>query len=363
MTNTQTLKQTPLYNAMLALGGKMVNFHGWQLPVQFKGIMDEHKAVRSACGIFDVSHMGQVFVNGKDAYKFVSYINSNNIKNVVGAGVYSHVLNEKGGIVDDVIAFCLSQERFLVIVNSATTEKDFAWFQKNSKGFDVKLENKSENYGMFALQGPKSLDVMKEICLKALELPRFGILETSILGEDVFVSRTGYTGEDGFEVIADKSVIEKIWNAFVKNPNHTVTPCGLGARDTLRLEAGYLLYGQDANDDTTSYQAGYGWVVKMKKENFIGKAALLEKGKIHKTQLKGIKLLERGVPRPDLKVIKDGQEIGHLTSATFSPTFSCGIAMGYVPTELKEGDEVFVRIHNKDVKAQICKTPFYQNKV
>ncbi|MCX5783180.1 MAG: glycine cleavage system aminomethyltransferase GcvT, partial [Elusimicrobia bacterium] len=252
MSATQTIRKTPLYDSMVKAGGKIVDFHGWALPIQFAGILQEHKAVRTACGIFDVSHMGQVFVTGPDAHKLLQLVNANDIKDIPSKGEYSHVLNPKGGLVDDVIPFCLSKERFLVVVNATTSVKDFEWVKSQSKGLNVKVENASDRYGMIALQGPTSLDMMNVLCPDALKLPRFCILETKLFGQPAFITRTGYTGEDGFEVMAEGKNIIPVWDFFIKKG---AVPCGLGSRDTLRLEAGYLLYGQDVDDDHTTYEA------------------------------------------------------------------------------------------------------------
>jgi len=356
------LKKTPLYDSIVKLGGKVVDFHGWALPVQFEGILKEHKAVRSSCGLFDVSHMGQVFVKGPDAHKFLQHINSNNVRNEPGRGVYSHVLNSSGGLIDDVINFCIGDNSFFVIVNSATTEKDFDWFRANSKNFNVQLENASDRFGMLALQGPRSLGIMQKLCADAIKLKRFGIMEAELFGEKCFVTRTGYTGEDGFEVCASHAVTVKVWDFFIKEG---ALPCGLGARDTLRLEAGYLLYGQDVDDNHNSYEAGYGWVVKMNKGDFIGKTALENSGaeKGIKTRLTGFVLTQAGIARPGYAVYRGVNKIGELTSATFSPTIGMSIGMGYMPVDIKEGDFVEVEIHSKRVQAKVCKMPFYNNKV
>jgi aminomethyltransferase len=363
---TQTIRRTPLYDTMLKAGGRMVDFHGWELPVQFAGILQEHRAVRNDCGLFDVSHMGQVFVTGKDAHAFVQKVNANDIKAEPGRGAYSHVLNERGGLVDDVIPFCLSAERFLIVVNSATTDKDFAWFQKQAAGMDVKLENASDRFGMIALQGPKAPQLMAEFWPDAVKLPRFWIMETKIHGEQGFICRTGYTGEDGCEIIASPAAIVKVWNElFEKGGKYGLVPCGLGSRDTLRLEAGYLLYGSDVDDDHNSYEANYGWVVKPKKGEFIGKeAAVRAKAEGIKRKLTGVMLTQGGVPRPGCAILRNGEKIGELCSATFSPLIGKGIGVGYmVPPDLKEGDALEVEIHGKRIAAKVAKVPFYQNKV
>lgn len=366
MTNQAVLSRTPLYESAVKAGGKMVDFHGWELAVQFSSILDEHKAVRSACGIFDVSHMGQVFVTGPDAHKFVQHVNANDVKPVPGKGVYSHVLNERGGVVDDVINFCLSPERFLIVVNSATTDKDFVWFQKHAAGMNVKLENASARFGMIALQGPKAPELMKELWPKSVEVSRFGIMEATIHGDEGYIVRTGYTGEDGCEIIASNAAIVKVWDELLeKGKKYGILPCGLGSRDVLRLEAGYLLYGQDVDDERTTYEASYGWVVKMKKPEFVGKEALLKRKEAgFKEKLTGFMLDGGGVPRNGCAIYHKGQKIGSFTSATFSPLFKRGLGVGYVtPVDLPMGEPVEIEIHGRRAPAKVHKTPFYDNKV
>jgi aminomethyltransferase len=366
VTETINLKKTALNRIMADLGGKMVNFYGWYLPLQFGGILSEHKSVRNTCGIFDVSHMGNIFIEGRDAYKFVQSVNSNDVKPIEGRGVYSHMPNDRGGIVDDVIAFCVNRHRFYMVVNAATIQKDFDWLDKNSKAFDVKITNASGDYQMIALQGPKSPALMREFCPNALKLARFHLIETKLFDLDCVVTRTGYTGEDGFEIAGPAKAIVAVFKALMeKGEKYGITPCGLGARDTLRLEAGYLLYGQDIDETRTPYEAGYGWVVKLNKEiDFIGKSALI-KQKEHGTQtrLTGFILTERAIARSGCEINKDDKIIGQLTSATFSPTLGKSIGMGYVPCDLKEGEEVTLTVHSRQFKAMVSKIPFYKNRV
>ncbi len=357
---TENLKKTPLCAACQAAGGKMVDFHGWLLPVQFDSILAEHKAVREAAGMFDVSHMGQVWVEGKDAWKFLQYINTNNIKNIPAKGTYSHIVNELGHIIDDAISFCLTPEKFLVVVNAACIDTDVAWFTKQATNFDVRITNDSANWGMIALQGPKAVEVAANLIPGVQEMPRFTIKEISLFGANGYVTRTGYTGEDGVEIMLPGEAIVKLWDALKAAG---VKPCGLGARDVLRLEAGYLLNGTDATGTQSPYEAGCGWVVKLDKENFIGKEALAaQKAAGLKRKLTGFVLTGGGVPREGCKVYKGGVEKGLLTSGTYSPLFK-GIAVGYADTDLKEEDAVEIEIHGRLVPAKKIKTPFYQNRV
>ena len=352
------LKKTPLCAACEKAGGKMVDFHGWLLPVQFNSIIAEHKAVREGVGMFDMSHMGQIFVEGKDAWPFLEFINCNKIKNEISAGTYSHILTEQGTIIDDAIAFCLTREKFLVVVNAACVEEDFNWFKKQAANFDVTVRNESDNWSMIALQGPKAVETILKLVPAVPE--RFHIAKISLFGANGFITRTGYTGEDGVEIMLPNAYIETLWNELLKLG---VTPCGLGARDVLRLEAGYLLNGADANQTKTPYEANCAWVVKLAKENFIGKRALeAKKAAGFASKLTGFKLKVPGVPREGCKVFYKDVEKGILTSGTFSPLFK-GIAVGYLSTDVPAGAEVEIEVHNRKLPAEVVKTPFYKNRV
>lgn len=358
--NTEILKRTPLCAACQAAGGKMVDFHGWFLPVQFDSILAEHKAVRTSAGMFDVSHMGQVFVEGKDTWKFLQYVNTNIIKRTQFKGTYSHIVNEKGCIIDDAISFALTHEKYLVVVNAACIDKDVAWFNQHAAGFDVKITNDSDNWGMIALQGPKALEYAEKQIPGVSQMERFTIKEINLFGAQGYVTRTGYTGEDGVEIMLPPRAIIDLWNAL---KDAGVKPCGLGARDVLRLEAGYLLNGVDATGTQTPYEANCGWVVKLDKPTFIGQGALSAQKVVGlKQRLSGFVLTAPGVPREGCKIFKDGVQKGVVTSGTFSPLFK-GIAMGYADTDLQEGDSVEIEIHGRLIAAKKVKTPFYQNRV
>ena len=356
-----TLTKTALYDACLNAGGKMVDFHGWMLPVQYESIISEHKAVREAAGVFDVSHMGQVFFEGPDAHKFLQTVATNNFKTVPNAGAYAHILNEKGGIIDDVIAFCLTPQKFLVVVNSATRFKDVEWFKQQAKGFDVKVTDASDDYSMVALQGPKSLDILEALDKDIKALPRFNIKSADIFGEPCYITRTGYTGEDGVEIMGGAQTIIKLFNWSIANG---FKPCGLGARDVLRLEAGYLLSGSDMDESRTPYQASCGWVVKLNKtEDFIGKEVMLaQKQQGVAEKWTGFTLVGPGMAREGCLIYKDGQQAGSLTSATYSPLFKC-ICAGYAPSSLQEGDSVEIEVRGNKLPAKVVKMPFYKNRV
>lgn len=364
MATAATVRKTALNEAMRKAGGKMVNFHGWELPIRFEGILKEHAAVRNSAGVFDVSHMGQLFVTGADSFKLLQKTNANDLrKAVVGKGVYSHLLNEKGGLVDDIIAFCLALNRYLVIVNAATSEKDFKWLLAQAARMNVKVENKSDDYSMIAAQGPNVPKMMELMAPEAVKLPRFAVVEKKLFGADCFISRTGYTGEDGFEIISPHAVITGIWNQVMElGKPYNIIPCGLGARDTLRLESGYLLYGVDVDDDHTAYEANYGWVVCLDKGNFTAKDILLKQNREGvKRKLTGVALTSAGVPRPGCKVFRNGKELGELASATYSPTLKKGIGTGYLSEPgLKPGEPLEVEIHGKKVPAEVHKVPFHK---
>lgn len=357
----KTLNKTALYDACLKAGGKMVDFHGWMLPVQYEGIIAEHKAVREAAGVFDVSHMGQIFFEGPDAHKFLQTVATNNFKIIPNAGAYAHVLNEKGGIIDDIIAFCLTPEKFLLVVNSATRHKDFEWFKKQSAGFDITVTDASDDYAMLALQGPKSLDILESLDKEIKNLPRFNIKSATIFDADCYITRTGYTGEDGVEIMGPAEAVIKLFDWSVANG---FKPCGLGARDVLRLEAGYLLSGSDMDESKTPYEASCGWVVKLKKEeNFIGKDIMLaQKENGVKEKWTGFALLGPGIAREGCLIWQNGKQIGRLTSATYSPLFKC-ICAGYAPATLQEGDAVEIEVRGNKLPAKAVKMPFYKNRV
>jgi aminomethyltransferase len=363
MSATSELRRTSLYEQHKALGARLVDFHGWELPIQYESIIKEHEAVRKYAGLFDVSHMGQVWVRGKDALAFLQKVNANDIARIgPGKAIYSHLPNETGGIVDDVIVSCLEKDRYLVVVNASTREKDVAWLKKQAHGLQVELDDKSDHYAMIALQGPEAARIAGMLYPDVPALPRFGAMELSFFDQPGVVTRTGYTGEDGFEFIVPAEIASRLWdNLLLKGRALGLAPCGLGARDTLRLEAGLLLYGNDIDDEHTTFEADYGWVVKLEKGDFIGRAALQkQKAEGLKRKLTGVKLLERGVPRAGAPVFVDGKQAGALCSATFSPCLQTGIGVGYLDRpDLPPGTKVELEIHGRRVAGEVVKPPFY----
>jgi len=353
--------------------GKLVLFAGFEMPVWYKGIIQEHLAVRNGVGIFDVSHMGRVLITGREAEEFLNYVTTNDVSKLTPMSAqYSTMCNEQGGIKDDFVVSKLEEEKFFMVYNASNRAKNFKWLTKQSKNFNVKVEDVSDEIAMFAVQGPKAEQTLQKVsCEDLSKVRRFKCIWTKIAGEEGFASRTGYTGEDGFEVF--------IWNAPLSNPEKAlkaweavleagkefgIEPCGLGARDTLRLEAGMCLYGNDIDEQTTPLEARISFVVKFHKQDFIGKEALLkQKEQGLKRKRVGLTVLERGIPRPHQEVFKNGKRIGEVTSGTFSPLLKKGIAMAYVSSEhAKEGTQVSIKIRDKHVKAEIVKLPFYQRR-
>jgi aminomethyltransferase len=364
MSATSELRRTCLYERHRSLGARLVDFHGWELPIQYESIIKEHEAVRLRAGLLDVSHMGQVWVRGRDALAFLQRVNANDVGRLVpGKALYSHLPNERGGVVDDVIVSCLAKDRYLVVVNAATREKDVEWLRRNVGDLSVELEDASDHFGMIALQGPLAAQIAGAISAAIPELPRFGALELPLYDQPCVVTRTGYTGEDGFEFIIPAEIASRLWdNLLLKGRSFGAAPCGLGARDTLRLEAGLLLYGSDVDDEHSTLEADYGWVVKLDKGDFVGRAALQkQKAEGLRRKLTGVKLLERGVPRAGAPVLVDGRKAGTLCSATYSPSLQTGIGLGYLDRpDLAPGTRVAVEIHGRQVSAEIVKPPFYR---
>jgi len=340
------------------------------MPIWYKDITLEHLAVRNNVGIFDITHMGRSLVTGKDAEKFLNYVTTNDVAKLIPLSAhYTTFCNENGGIKDDFVLSRLEQERFLAVYNAANREKDYNWLVKNAEGFTVKVEDVSDNITMFAVQGPKAERTLQKISTENLSMiPRFKCGWTKLADVKAFVSRTGYTGEDGFEVFIWDTLIEKpdnaikAWNGILRaGEEFGITPCGLGARDTLRLEAGMCLYGNDIDENTTPLEAGLGFVVKLEKDAFIGKGVLQkQKAEGVKRKRVGIRNLGVGVPRQHHEVYKNGQKIGTITSGTFSPLLKYGIAMAYVTSEhAVVGDKVQVKIREKMAEGEIVKFPFY----
>jgi len=357
-------RRTPLYEAHKRHGGKLVEFAGWELPVQYTGLLEEHRAVREAAGLFDVSHMGEVWFHGEGALEACNELITNDLARIAdGQALYAGMLNERGGFVDDVIAYRFSPTKILVCVNAANTDKDFAWMQRHVRP-GVELKNESDQWAQLALQGPKAQAILQKLTAHDLSsIPFFHFAEIEVEGRPVIAARTGYTGEDGFEIFCRPQDAEALWEAiYAAGKPEGLKLAGLGARDSLRTEAKLALYGNDIDDEHTPLEAGLGWIVKWDKPHFIGKEAL-EKQKAEgvKRKLVGFTLTERGIPRHGYPVLKDGEQVGVVTSGTQSPTLGMPIGLAYVPTELSaEGSTFHVEIRGKPVAAKVIKTPFYK---
>jgi aminomethyltransferase len=363
-------RRTQLYD-IHAKTSKLTVFAGFEMPIYYKDITPEHLAVRNGVGIFDISHMGRVLVTGSDSERFLNYVITNDVTTLApNSAQYSVMCTENGGIIDDFLVYRLETERFLVVFNASNREKDYDWLIRNSKGFNVNIEEISDNVAMFAVQGPKAEKTLQKISTEDLSsIGRFKCGSSRLDGVDVFLSRTGYTGEDGFEVfvwnasVAKPDYAVKLWNAVLESGKaFGIEPCGLGARDTLRLEAGLCLYGNDIDESTTPFEAGLGFVVKLQKERFIGKERLQQqKAEGTKRKRVGVKMLEQGIPRAGSEVYSEtNEEIGRLTSGTFSPLLRQGVGMGYVQTAYsQDGTAVNIKIRERMAKARISAFPLY----
>ena len=356
---TSELKKTPLYQNYVDSGAKIVEFGGWAMPVQFTSIKEEHNAVRYEVGMFDVSHMGEISIKGNDASKFVQYLLSNDTNNLTDTKAqYTALCNEEGGIIDDLVTYKIGDNDYLLIVNAANTDKDFAWVQKHAPKFDVEVSNVSNQFGQLAVQGPKARDLVSGLVdIDVSEMKPFDFQQNvTLFGKNVILSQSGYTGEDGFEIYCEAKDTVDIWNGFIE---HNVVPCGLGARDTLRLEAGLPLHGQDLTESITPYEGGIAFAAKpLIEEDFIGKSVLKdqkENGSERRTV--GLELLDKGIARTGYPVLDlDGNEIGEVTAGTQAPSSGKSIAMAIIKRdEFEMGRELLVQVRKRQLKAKIVK--------
>lgn len=357
-------KRTPLYDEHVKMGGKMVPFAGYMMPVQFNGVVSEVKRVRSTVGVFDVSHMGEIIVKGDRRKEFVNYITTNNVMDLESEQVqYTMMLYPDGGIVDDLLVYNLP-DRILLVVNASNAQKDFQWVEKN-RWDDVHVENVSNSISQLAVQGPMAQKVMSKITDYDLDsIPFYYAAETDVCDIPVILSRTGYTGEDGFEIYMPnedaKHIYEKVMEA---GKEFEIEPIGLGARDTLRLEMKYMLYGNDITKDTTPLEAGLSWAVKMTKDDFIGRNALIkQKEEGLKKRLCAFEMIDRGIPRHGYEIFREDKCVGTVTSGNASPSTGKFIGLGYVDVPYnKSGNELMIKIRDKMQKAIVIKPPFYKN--
>jgi len=358
----QGLKKTALHAAHRRAGAKMVEFAGWEMPVQYSGVIDEHVAVRSRAGLFDVSHMGEIEVRGPGALEFCQRISANDVARMnVSQAQYNLLLHENGGVVDDVIFYRLDAERFLVCVNASNNEKDFSWMRQQA-GADVEVDNVSASYAQLALQGPLAEKILQPLTGLALdELKAFHFQFAGVATVRCLVSRTGYTGENGFELYCDVDAAEELWRRLLNAGAHDgLVPAGLGARDTLRLEMGYPLYGHELDDTTTPLEAGLDWVVKFSKPAFIGRSILVrQKAEGAPRRLTALELVEPGIARSGYGLYRNDRLIGRVTSGTKSPTLGKAIALGYLSREAAaSSDDIDVDIRGRKTRAKIVTLPF-----
>ncbi len=359
------MKQVPLNDVHVALGAKMVPFAGFNMPVQYEGVNIEHETVRNGVGVFDVSHMGLFKISGDKALDLIQKVTSNDASVLVnGKAQYSYLPNDKGGIVDDIITYKVGDTEYLMVVNASNIDKDFEWIASHNT-MNAAFENLSDQYSLLAIQGPKANEAMQALTNVDLANLKFYTFEKGTFAgkENVIVSATGYTGSGGIEIYAKNEDIVAIWNEVLKaGESFGIKPIGLAARDTLRLEMGYCLYGNEINDTTSPIAAGLGWVTKFTKDFVNSENIKADKENGVTTKLIGFELIDRGIPRHDYEIVDaEGNVIGHVTSGTQSPSLNKGVGMGYVNKEFaKEGSEIFIRIRKNDVKAQVVKTPFFK---
>jgi aminomethyltransferase len=359
------MKNTALSHVHENLGAKMVPFAGFNMPVQYEGVNAEHELVRTAVGVFDVSHMGEFLISGPNAITLIQKISSNDATVLeVGKAQYSCMPNNDGGIVDDLIIYKMKEEQYLLVVNASNIDKDWNWISQHNT-FGAEMENISEDYSLLAIQGPKAVEAMQSLTsidLSAIKYYHFEVADFAG-AQNIIISATGYTGSGGFEIYCKNTEVEQIWNAvFEAGKDFGIKPAGLAARDTLRLEMGYCLYGNDINDTTSPLEAGLGWVTKFSKDFVNSENLKIQKENGVAKKLVGFEMIDRGIPRHDYEIVdSNGTVIGLVTSGTQAPSLGIAIGLGYVSKELSTPDsEIFIRIRNKDVAAKVVKLPFYK---
>jgi len=369
MSSQTPLKTTPLFEAHQSLGGKMVPFAGWHMPVQYAGVIQEHRAVREAVGVFDVSHMGEIEVRGPQAKAFLQKLLTNDMDRLDDGGIlYSLMCTEDGGAVDDLLVHRFAEDHYFLCVNASNTDKDFDWARGQAGGFEVTLENTSGRTAQLAIQGPRAEALMQTLTSADLSgLGYYRFIQAPVGGVEMIVARTGYTGEDGFEIYMDSDAAVPVFQKILQaGQAYGLQPVGLGARDTLRLEMGYALYGQEIDADHSPLDAGLGWVIKLKKqEEFVGQKALKnQKDKGVVRRLVGLRLTGRGVPRSHYPVLHEGRQVGEVTSGTFSPSLNTGVALCKVPVELAQpGTRLDIEIRQLAVEGEVVPLPFVPSHV
>ncbi|TLF44486.1 glycine cleavage system aminomethyltransferase GcvT [Maribacter aurantiacus] len=360
------MKNTALTKTHEQLGAKMVPFAGYNMPVSYEGVNVEHETVRNGVGVFDVSHMGEFLISGPRALDLIQKVTSNDAsKLTIGRAQYSCLPNETGGIVDDLIVYKIKEEQYLLVVNASNIDKDWAHISKYNTDFKAEMRNLSDDYSLLAIQGPKAVEAMQSLTSVDLSQIKFYHFEVADFAgiEYVIISATGYTGSGGFEIYCKNSEVQQVWDmVFEAGANFGIKPIGLAARDTLRLEMGYCLYGNDINDETSPIEAGLGWITKFTKDFVNSEALEKEKEKGPERKLIGFELDERGIPRHDYDIVDaDGNKIGIVTSGTMSPSLGKGIGLGYVSTEFSAiGSKIHIQIRKNSVPATVVKLPFYK---
>jgi len=362
-TTKELVKTTALTEVHTKLGAKMAPFAGYMMPIQYTGINDEHETVRNAVGVFDVSHMGEFILKGADALDLIQRVTSNDASKLIdGKAQYSCFPNETGGIVDDLIVYRLDEKSYMLVVNASNIEKDWNWINKfNTK--NVEMHNISDKTSLLAIQGPKAMEVLQKLATVALaDIPYYSFARGEVAGaKNVIISNTGYTGAGGFEIYFDNQYATSIWDAvFAAGKEYGIKPAGLGARDTLRLEMAFCLYGNDIDDTTSPLEAGLGWITKFTKEFTNSKNLLAQKEQGITNKLVAFEMIDKGIPRHHYIIVDaSGAKIGHVTSGTQSPTLQKAIGMGYVKKEFAaEATEIFISIRDKAIKAKVVKPPF-----
>lgn len=363
--NSNYMKNIALNDTHEKLGAKMVPFAGFNMPVQYEGINVEHETVRNAVGVFDVSHMGEFLLTGPKAIDLIQKVSTNDASTLtIGRAQYSCMPNGKGGIVDDLIIYKIKEEQYLLVVNASNIEKDWNWITKHNE-FDVEMRNLSDDYSLLAIQGPKAVEAMQSLSsidLSAIQYYHFEVADFAGI-EHVIISATGYTGSGGFEIYCKNSEVQQIWDkVFEAGADFGIKPIGLAARDTLRLEMGFCLYGNDIDDTTSPLEAGLGWITKFTKDFVDSETLKAQKEAGVSRKLIAFEMIDRGIPRHDYIIVDaDGKELGKVTSGTMSPSMKIGIGLGYVAIdEAKLDNEIFIQVRDKNLKAKIVKLPFYK---
>jgi aminomethyltransferase len=366
MQLSENIKKTPLFDHYEKYGGKIVDFAGWALPVEFSTLKDEHNAVRNKAGIFDVSHMGEVVVSGEEAEKFLDYLLTNEIGKMQEKQIsYNLMCYESGTVVDDLIVYKYTNDHFLLVINAGNIEKDVAWIMEKSKLFKVEVEHISNNIAQLAVQGPKAQEVLQKLTDFNLAEIKFFFFEEEInvAGAKCIVSRSGYTGEDGFELYMNKDFVVSLWEKIIDaGKEEGLIPCGLGARDTLRFESGLPLYGNELSDQITPLEAGLGFFVKLQKDDFIGKEALVkQKEEGLKRKIVGFEMIDKGIPRHEYEVFSNDKKIGFVTTGYMAPTVGRTVGLAMVDAEFSPiGTEILIGVRNKKLKAKVVDKKFYQ---